>query len=54
MDFGVALADTVLHLADFIAVAVDVFSLHRARGQTGVALTAVLVDHRLTNLRERE
>lgn len=51
---GIAIADTVLHLADLIASAVDMFMAHITRGHTGNALGTVLIDRRFTNLKERE
>lgn len=54
MDLGVALADTILHLADLLTAAVNGFSLDDARGHAGYALSAVIVDLRLVNLWERE
>lgn len=51
---GKAIPDTVLHLADFIAVAVDGFMVHITRGQTGNALSTVPVNLRFANLNERK
>lgn len=42
--------DTIFHFAALVTPAADTFLFHHTGGQTCVALTAVLVNDRLTNL----